>query len=133
MAFVDELGSILTSAGVCSSGASSTGWTLRYRDLEPLPAQLVAVIPSGGLDGEQVVELDYPSAQVIVRGSSGAAGELETQVAAVNAALHRYSGTVNGRVYVNIARKGDVQWMGRDQNQRPMYSLNFSATRSRTT
>lgn len=131
--FVEEVGAILTAAAVATTGATSTGWTLKYRDLEPTPAQMVAVIPSGGLDGEQVVELDYPSVQVLVRGSSAAGSALETQVAAVNAALHLYSGTVNGRVYVNIARKGDVLWLGRDQNQRPMYSLNFGCTRSRTT
>lgn len=130
---VEDVGAILTAAGVCTTGATSTGWTLKYRDLEPTPAQMVAVIPSGGLDGEQLVELDYPSVQVLIRGSSVASSGLEAKVAAVNAALHLYSGTVNGRVYVNIARKGDVLWAGRDQNQRPIYSLNFGLVRSRTT
>ena len=85
--FVEDIGSILTAAAVATTGATSTGWTLKYRDLEPTPAQMVAVIPSGGLDGEQVVELDYPSVQVLVRGSSAAGGALNLGPQAARASI----------------------------------------------
>mgnify|MGYP006935473237 CR=1 FL=1 len=127
---VEDIGTLLKNAGVAST---SGGYRLMYRDLAPVPSQAICVIPSGGQMGQGKVEIDYPGFQVLVRGSSVASSGLEAQVQAVNATLHLYDGTVNSRVYVNITRTGDVQYLGRDGNQRPLYSVNFLATRSRTT
>lgn len=131
--FQEDVGTLLKAASVCSTSASASQWRLFYRDLEPTPDRIVAVMPSGGQQGEGSVQIDYPSVQVLVRGTITESSGLETMVQAVNSTLHLYDGVVNGRAYVNITRQGDVHFLGRDGNQRPLYSLNFLATRSRTT
>lgn len=131
--FQEDVGTLLKNAGVCSTSPSTSQWRLFYRDLEPTPDRVVAVMPSGGQQGDGSVQIDYPSVQVLVRGSITESSGLETTVQAVNATLHLFDGPVNGRGYVNITRQGDVHFLGRDGNQRPTYSLNFLATRSRTT
>lgn len=139
MALVDEIGARLTAQGVCSTGAGSTGWMLRYRALTPIPVRQVVVTPSGGLPQEGKAPVDRPAFQVMIRGSSVDGGSLETKVDAVIAALNLFDGTLTGlysavpRVYVDVQKQGDTLFLGLDDNQRPIYSVNFLATRSRTT
>lgn len=131
--FLEDVGTLLKNAGACSTAASATGYRLFYRDQEPTQDRSVSVMPSGGQQGEGSVQLDYPAVQVLIRGSITESSGLETEVQLVNSTLHLFDGPVNGRGYVNITRMGDIHFLGRDGNQRPIYSLNFLASRSRTT
>lgn len=133
MGLLDEIGAQLTVAGVASSGASSTGWALRYRGLTPQPVRQVAVIPSGGFAQEGIAPIDRPTFQVLVRGSSDMGRDLEDKVDDVDSALNLVEGVVGGRVYVDIQRQGDKAFLGLDEHQCPLYSLNYLALRSRTT
>jgi len=139
VALGDEIGARLTSQGVCSTSAGSTGWMLRYRALTPAPVRQVVVTPSGGLPQEGKAPIDRPGFQVLVRGSSADGGELEAKVDQVIQAVNLFDGTLTGlynsvpRVYVDIQKQGDTLFLGLDDNQRPIYSVNFLATRSRTT
>lgn len=129
---LDEIGSLLATAGVATTGASSTGWTLKYRGLTPEPARQVVVIATGGLPQEGIAPIDRPTVQVLVRGSSMDGSVLEAKVGAVVTAVNRRDGVVNGWPYVDIQKEGDVLYLGLTDNQRPLYSVNFWTVRSRT-
>jgi hypothetical protein len=125
-----EIGNRLVSLGIATTGESD--WKLAYRDFFPTPHRQVLVRLSGGNPGEGKADLDRPTFQVLVRGQENESSGIESKVEAVVAALHRFDGTLSGWVYPDIQRQGDVLYLGRDDNQRPMYSLNFQALRSRT-
>lgn len=134
MPLVTEIGSRLSSQSVATTG--STGWRLVYQDFvdgTSIPDTQVCVRNSGGFPGEARADLDRPTVQVMIRGSvSDSTGSTLTKAVAVNTALHRYDGTLSGWTYVDIERQGDLLYLGRDDNQRPLYSLNFTALRSRS-
>lgn len=132
---LDEIGARLTAQAVATTGgtgASAATMRLVYREFQPTPEWQLVLTPSGGFQGEGRPELDRPTFQVRVRGAESASTTLEVKTAAVVTALHQFAGTLSGRYYVDIARQGDTLYLGRDENQRPIYALNFLALRSRT-
>ena len=137
MGLLEEIGRRLSTQSVATTSATSTGWRLAYRGFLPSTHdQQVAVIATGGF--QQLAEesdntLSRPTFQVLVRGRSTGSTGLETKVDGVINALNLFSGTLVGRAYKDIRIEGEPLWLGRDENQRPMMSCNFSAFRSRTT
>lgn len=130
---LDEIMARLTSQGVATTGAASTSWRLGARELQDSPDRFVAVIPTGGGQQEGVAPLDRPTFQLLVRDAKdGAHGTLEQKVRDADSAVNLFAGTLASWTYVDIQRQGDVLYLGRDENQRPMYSLNYQALRSRT-
>ena len=119
--------------GSTAASTSGTGWTIWSRQLGPTPDQSIAIVPTGGFQREDRAFVDRPTFQIVVRAGKDTSSSLETKVAAVDAALNAFDGTLSSRVYVDINRQGDYLWLGRDENGRPMYSLNYLAHRSRTT
>lgn len=87
---------------------------------------------SGGFQQEGKPPLDRPTFQVLVRGSSVDSETLEAKVDAVDAALNQQSSQMVGWYYADLQRQGDRQFLGWDDAQRPLYSLNYLALRSRT-
>lgn len=76
---------------------------------------------------------DYfkPSFQVLVRGNVGEydiAAELAESIVTV---LHEYTGTPNpsGYFYAGIWLSGDITFLGVDELNRPLFSLNFRTQR----
>lgn len=137
---VTEILARLSSQGVGSTAASSTGYLLRARGFVestgPNPRQIV-VIPTGGLNIETTDDdLHRPTFQVQVRGSPDDSTGVEATVTAVAQALN-WADSTNfaglGRRYVEIQQQGDMIWLGPDANREPVYAQNFMAWRSRTT
>lgn len=129
--------------GVATTASNAT-WLLCYRGFQPdIRSMQVAVIPTGGLPqhSEEASDiLSRPTFQVLVRGAgplsastSNTSTGLEQKVDDVISALNLFSGTLLGRAYKDIQLQGEPISLGRDENARPMYSVNFLAFRSRTT
>lgn len=135
MSLLTDVGIILTGASVCSSGVGSTGWLLCYREFQPSPprpVRQVCIVPTGGFASEQRAPIERPTFQVRVKGSTGEGATLDTKVQAVINALRFYSGTPGDRIIVDIEMSGDRFYLGRDEQQQPIYSLNFNVIRSIT-
>jgi hypothetical protein len=128
---LDEVGARLTAAGVATTSAGSTGWRLVYRGLGPSPVRQVAVIPTGGFPA---VGLDVrsPTFQLLLRGSSGDGATLEAKAEAAITALDQQSSAMSGWTWPDLRLQGGPHFLGWDEGQRPLYSLNFAALRSRT-
>lgn len=136
MGLLEDVGSLLTAASVCTTSAGSTGWRLVYRDFQPVlgnvgPRQ-VCVRLTGGHISEERAPITRPTFQVVVKGSTGESSTLETKVQAVVSALNFQEGTINSWTYVDMRMAGDVLYLGRDEHQQPQYSVNFETVRSRT-
>lgn len=136
MGFIEDIKTQLTSAGVGSTGATSTGWRIVYRELQPvigsIGAQQIAIVPSGGFPEDGKPPIERPTCQILIQGTSDASSGLEVKVAGVISALNLFNGTINGWYYVDIRRQGDKIWLGRGDDHRPRYAVNFLAVRSRT-
>lgn len=136
MAFLEDLKTRLVAQGVGTTGATSTGWRIVYRELQPvvagIGAQQIALIASGGFPEDGKPPIERPTCQVVIQGTSDASSGLEDKVAGVISALNLFNGTINGWTYVDIRRQGDKLWLGRGDDQRPKYAVNFLAVRSRT-
>jgi Bacteriophage minor capsid protein len=135
-----EIVAKLSSGGVGSTSATGTSWRLVERELLPgtlgtstAPRQ-IAVVPTGGFPWEPEELLDRPTFQLLFRDSATGSTGLEAKVASAIACLTTSPDwTVLGRRYVDVQMQGNMLWLGRDENQRPLMSQNFLAWRSRTT
>lgn len=132
---LDEIATRLVSQSVGglpgTSESTATGWTIYARELNDAPDQSIALIPSGGFTvGNVDRQYRMPTFQVLVRGSQTASSALETKVAGIQTALDRFDGTISGVNYVDVQQQGEPAFLGRDEKERPLYSLNFVALRS---
>lgn len=137
MGLSEDIGSLLTAANVCSTSAGSTGWLLCYREYQPvppMPTRQICVVQTGGFQTEFRSPISRPTFQIRIRGSSGEGVAFDTKVQAVIDAVNFQSGILgpNNWTYVDIQMQGDRLYLGRDERQRPAESVNFLATRSRT-
>lgn len=126
-----------TDIATILDGGSALGLTagtnLFVSILPESPDAIVAIFDYSGNDPEQNFEYWRPSVQVRVR---GAREDYETpyQLAMDIRALlvASYNITVDGARYIGIWAKGDIMSLGRDANERPELSINFSIHRTTT-
>lgn len=136
MGFLQDIKTRLVAQGVGTTSATSTGWRIVYRELQPvvgsIGAQQIAIIPTGGYPEDGKPPIERPTCQILIQGTSNASSGLEVKVDGVIRALNLFNGTINGWTYVDIRRQGDKLWLGRGDDHRPRYAVNFLAVRSRT-
>lgn len=116
----------LLEAGEVGTFGASEGWSICIGRLINNPDTIVMVKSLPGQPPNPKWLLDYPSAQVIVRGNE--TGYLEAHAKAQkvkNLLLGLPSQDLNGDRWVQINMAGDIADLGQDEKQRPMFSLNF--------
>ena len=88
----------------------------------------VSLIDSGGRGGEVKVAIDYPSVQVLVRGSSST-GAYSATVAKAQEIYDTLMGIDTPRAdWANLTSCVAISnpvWLGKDDKDRPQFSLNF--------
>ena len=67
MALVDEASSILVAAGVGGAPGSTETWKIWQRELQEYPDTAIAVIPTGGHQQENTVQMNRQTFQVLIR------------------------------------------------------------------
>jgi len=142
MGLLEEIALRLSSQGVGTTNAGSTGWLLSAWDFSgPSTANdwQIAIVPTGGFGAEVsegTTHLTRPTFQTLVRGGTPGGRSstgLWAKVEALITALELYQGTLSGHKYLDIQLQGEPSFIGRDANQRPIVSVNWLALRSRTT
>ena len=140
MAFLDEIGTILSTQSIASSSGEN-GWYLALSmmpDSSASPDRIVAVIPTPGTPPLATVELDEPGLQIRVRGqsymsASTAFQEAWSKAEAAYAVLHGLApGTYSGRYYAGIWAEQSPFLLRYDENNRPEVAFNLRVYRSRT-
>jgi len=74
--------------------------------------------------------LFYPSFQVLVRGTPSGYLTAWNKIENIRDELHRRTNfTLNGIKYKSISASTDIEFIGRDEKNRPIFSCNFNVMR----
>jgi len=120
----------LVNAGVGKYPASTTidtkDWVITYGKLAAEPMAVVNIRVTAGQTANPKFLLDYPAAQCLIRGHKGKYTEAKKIAYRVkDILLGITSQTVKGIHWVAITMQGDVLYLGNDENDCPMFSVNF--------
>ncbi len=117
---------LLVTAGVGVFAATS-GWGI-YVGQQPSDLDtVVTVYNSGGKNADPKFLLQEPSIQVRIRGAAnGYVAAYDKAAEVQDELLGIPSQVVNGDQWDGITAIGDINNLGFDESQRPMFSLNFS-------
>lgn len=122
----DGIKTLLVAAGV-GVFAATTGWSIQIGRIIDEPDTQIVIFATGGKPSEPKLAIDYPSVQVLVRGSANGYEAARQKIIDVkNALLGLPSQTVNGDRWDSVLAIGDIKGMGYDQKQRPSFVMNFS-------
>ncbi len=117
---------LLVAAGIGTFAATS-GWGI-YINKEPTdPDTVVTVTTSGGTNPNPKWLIDFPSAQVMIRGAPNGYVAAQAKAQEVkDALLGLPSQDLNGDRWDSITMAGDIAPLGYDETNRPRFSLNFN-------
>lgn len=124
----EDVKDMLESSAV---GAGTYGTDLFISLMPPTPNACLAVFDTGGYDPQAGYDYERPTVQVRIRGEVFGYQAAWDKAKEVSTALHGlYNETWNGARYVGIWQQGDIIFMGYDDNNRPLLSLNFRIHRA---
>jgi len=125
-----------SSVGVADGFAVSSGWSVYISTIPDdanTPDTCIGIFDTGGADPDNYLGgyIDRPSVQVRIRGAKFGYQAAWDKAKEVVDALHRRAGeTWNGTRYVQILLRGGILFVGYDDLNRPIISLNFDIMRS---
>ena len=105
----------------------ATGWAPKIGGMSG-EVPCVAFIDSGGRSGEVLIQIEYPTVQILVRGSPGQGGYTASYDKAEK--IHAYLQGIPQNPpemprLTSCVAIGFVNWLGRDESDRPQWSVNF--------
>ncbi len=107
--------------------AAISGWQIEVGVMPDTPDKIITISDTGGQDPNPKWLIDFPSLQVMVRGN--VSGYLDTFVeakAVKDLLLGVTSQDISGDRWVSITQNGDLGFIGRDEDQRPLFTVNFA-------
>jgi len=121
--YAADIGNYAGSAPV----SPATVFEIHISRLPAEPNTAIAILETGGKEPNPKWLVDYPSIQIIVRGApNGYAAGKQKATDVKDALLGFTSADVNGDRWTCINMLGDINNLGYDSNNCPMWSLNFS-------
>jgi len=94
------------------------------------PDNCVCIIDAGGYAPQPNYTYLRPSFQVSVRGSRQGYQDAWDDAQTIRDALHGVAGeTINSTYYSQILATSDIMFVGNDDNDRPLFIINFEAHR----
>ena len=95
------------------------------------PDLCLVIRDTAGFKPESRYEWKRPGAQIVVRGAEGGYRAAYTLIKAAYDALHAQNNlTINSTVYKLIEAAHEPIYLGEDDKERPMFSLNFEVQRA---
>ena len=120
-----EVRDLLVAASLVQE-ASGTDWFVSVSKLRDTPDKHVAIYDYGGASPGVKWNIDNPSVQVRVRtGANDYDGGYAKCLAIKNALLGFESADVNGERWVSVSMTSDINFLHRDSQDRPEWTLNF--------
>lgn len=114
--------------GLLTTHVGTSGWELHTGAMPDTPDEVIMLTDTMGLDPNPKWTLDFPACQVMVRGQ--VSGYLDTyrEAKAVKDLLLGVDSftTGDGDRLVSITQNGDLGGIGRDENMRPLFVINFA-------
>ena len=110
------------------SATEYDGWHMEIGAMPDDPDKAIQINDTGGIEPNPKWALDFPTLQIMVRGE--VSGYLDAYRAAkavkdVLLGIDPYTTTDGDRV-VSITQNGDLGFIGRDDDMRPMFTINFA-------
>ncbi len=104
-----------------------SGWAIEIGTMPDKPDKVIVINDTGGLAPNPKWLLDFPTLQILVRGAVGTYLVTFREAKAVKDLLLGITATVlNLDNWVSVTQSGDLMSIGRDDNQRPIFSVNFN-------
>lgn len=107
----------------------TSGWTIEIGLAPDKPNQVITILdtPGIGQDPNPKWLLDYPTCQVMVRGDVSDYLATQDEARAVKDILLGIdSQDVLGDRLVAVNMNGDIGFIGRDEDMRPLFAMNFA-------
>ncbi len=104
-----------------------SGWQLETGAMPPKPDKVIMLTDTVGIEPNPRYLLDFPTAQIMVRGKVGEYRETYDEGKAIkDLLLGLDSQDIGGDRMVSITQNGDLGSIGRDENDRPLFVINFA-------
>lgn len=121
----EDARSLLIAAGVVSS-TPTADWAVHIGREPKTPNKVVTIYDTGGRAPNPKWLLDYPNIQVKVRGAPNGYAEARLKAIRIKDELLGITSLdVNGNRWVSVTMAGDITLIGYDENERPMFAINF--------
>jgi hypothetical protein len=118
---------LLTTLAV---GTQAGSWPIKIGPPTTTPDELIAVTDAPGRSPNPKWLLDFPAVQIIVRGKNGGYATAYAKAQAVkDAMLGKEAHEATGGRWDGVTMMGDINYVGVDENSRPIFSMNFSLIR----
>jgi len=107
--------------------AAISGWQIEIGAMPESPDKVITIYDTGGQAPNPKWLLDFPTLQVMVRGAVGTYLDTFVEAKAVkDILLGTPSQDLNGDRWVSITQNGELGFLGRDEDERPLFSVNFA-------
>lgn len=105
-----------------------SGWQIEIGNMPDSPDRIIMISDTGGQDPNPKWLLDFPTIQIMIRGAvSGYLITAREGKAVKDLILGVASFTTSeGDRWVAANMNGDLGFIGRDENMRPLFSVNFA-------
>jgi len=105
----------------------TSGWTIEISQLPDTPDRIIMISDTGGIEPNPKYLLDFPTVQVMVRGTvSGYLAAWREAKAVKDLLLGVPAQVLNLDRWDGITQNGDLAHIGRDESMRPLFSINFA-------
>lgn len=117
---------LLVAASIGAYGGTGD-WAIFIGTSVHTPDRQINIFDTGGQAPNPRWLIDYPSVQVTVRAKVGEYQEAYDKAVLIkNALLGLPSQDINGDRWVHVNMLGDINYIGKDENERPKFTLNFT-------
>ncbi len=104
-----------------------SGWAIEIGAMPPTPDKVIMISDTGGLEPNPKYLLDFPTVQTMVRGEvSGYLDTFREAKAIKDILLGIDAQDINSDRIDGIIQNGDLAFVGRDEQQRPLFAINFA-------
>jgi hypothetical protein len=107
---------------------ATSGWQTEIGAMPATPDEVIMISDTGGLDPNPKWLLDFPTIQVMIRGAVNGYLDTAREGKAVKDLLLGAGAftTSEGDRWVSITQNGDLSFIGRDEDMRPLFTVNFA-------
>lgn len=121
-----DIKTVLVGEGICTEPS------VHLTRMPESPDAVIAILDSAGSPPERLLEDYYkPMAQILVRGTRNNYSETKSTAESIFQFLYKCGSVIIGTTnYVGFIPTSDIIWLGYDQSDRPIFSMNFLMNRT---
>lgn len=128
----EDIKDILVSSAVGVGAFNATsGWSVVISEMPDTPDTCILISDTGGLPANPRYSYEKPSVQILVRGAKEGYLSAYAKMEDIKDALNGLNNEEwNSTRYIQIIATSETIYLGRDDKQRPRFSINFLCHRT---